>query len=274
MSKLGLPVLSVGVTDLHVPLWLHFLAGLGHYHGDCDKTLYDTECQTGTAAFQAKRKLMTDGKVGDQTWGQALTEGLRLNQSFGPGGDASTDRWSRSYPSCPDLRPLNDARKVELFGYIQVTPAPVVGNQEAVRITNDWQNKYLTKGNVPQLAAVPGAMTATHFMHKLMVEPLQKVFADIESEGLLHLVLTFNGLWVPRYVRGSRTNLSNHAWGTAIDLNYQWNQLGQYGALAVEKGSVRDLVPIFNRHGFFWGGHYPNVGITRADPMHFELVSP
>lgn len=274
MAKLGLPFLYVGVTDPHIPLWLNFLAGLGLYSGECNKTTFDVECETATASFQAKRKLMTDGKVGDQTWGQALSEGLRLDQNFGPGGDASLDRASRSYPPCPNLRPLPESKKLALFGVIQAVPAPVPGNPEAVRITNNWQSQHITKAIIPQLAAIPGSMTASHFMHKLMVEPLQKVFSDIQSEGLLHTVLTFNGLWVPRYVRGSKTTLSNHAWGTAIDLNYQWNQLGQYGALATERGSVRDLVPIFNRHGFFWGGHYPNVGVTRSDPMHFELIVP
>jgi hypothetical protein len=35
-----------------------------------------------------------------------------------------------------------------------------------------------------------------------------------------------------------------------------------------EKGSVRLLVPLANKFGFFWGGHYRN----RKDGMHFELA--
>jgi hypothetical protein len=31
---------------------------------------------------------------------------------------------------------------------------------------------------------------------------------------------------------------------------------------------VRELVPIANKHGFYWGGHYSK----RADGMHFEAA--
>ncbi|MBP0575977.1 M15 family metallopeptidase [Mycobacterium tuberculosis] len=34
------------------------------------------------------------------------------------------------------------------------------------------------------------------------------------------------------------------------------------------KGCVRELVPIANRFGFYWGGHFS----TRADGMHFEVA--
>jgi hypothetical protein len=38
--------------------------------------------------------------------------------------------------------------------------------------------------------------------------------------------------------------------------------------LVGEKGSVRELVPIANRWGFYWGGHYNG----RPDGMHFEVA--
>lgn len=50
--------------------------------------------------------------------------------------------------------------------------------------------------------------------------------------------------FAPRFVRGGRPVLSNHAWGRAFDVNYQWNRLATVPALRNEKGSVRDLVPI------------------------------
>ena len=33
------------------------------------------------------------------------------------------------------------------------------------------------------------------------------------------------------------------------------------------KGSVRQLVPIANELGFYWGGHF-----NRRDGMHFEMA--
>ena len=83
---------------------------------------------------------------------------------------------------------------------------------------------------------------------------------------LLGLVLTWAGSWVPRYIRGSRSRLSNHAWGTAFDINVPWNGLRRTPAFKGQKGSVRELVLIAAKLGFYWGGWF-----TRKDGMHFEV---
>jgi hypothetical protein len=61
--------------------------------------------------------------------------------------------------------------------------------------------------------------------------------------------------------------LSNHAWGTAFDINVQWNGLGITPAFRNEAGSVRDLVEIAYQNGFYWGGWFK----SRQDGMHFEV---
>ena len=58
--------------------------------------------------------------------------------------------------------------------------------------------------------------------------------------------------------------LSNHAFGTAFDINVQWNPLE---ALPGRTGCVFELVPMAHRHGFYWGGHF-----SRRDGMHFEVA--
>jgi hypothetical protein len=60
---------------------------------------------------------------------------------------------------------------------------------------------------------------------------------------------------------------SNHAWGTAFDVNYGWNKLGAIPAPVGARGSVRELVPLANQYGFYWGGHF-----RRCDGMHFEVA--
>ena len=104
--------------------------------------------------------------------------------------------------------------------------------------------------------------------HRLAVGQLVALWAHWEKEGLLDRVLTWEGAFVARYVRGSSTNLSNHAFGSAFDINYAWNKLRKIPAFVGSKGSVRELVPIANEHGFFWGGHYE----SRLDGMHFEVA--
>lgn len=57
------------------------------------------------------------------------------------------------------------------------------------------------------------------------------------------------------------SNMSLHSYAIAIDLNYEGNELGD-STPAMD----RNVVKIFKKHGFFWGGDYRG----RKDGMHFE----
>ncbi len=89
-----------------------------------------------------------------------------------------------------------------------------------------------------------------------------------KKAGLMDRVVTWDGSYVFRLIRGSKTTLSNHSWGSAFDINVRWNGLGKMPALVGKKGSLRELVPLANAYGFYWGGHYRR----RKDGMHFECV--
>ena len=122
---------------------------------------------------------------------------------------------------------------------------------------------------IPQLRGVSGApSSASVRFHRRAADQLRELWRAWEAAGLLRLVLTWEGAFAPRFVRGSDTVLSNHAHGSAFDINAPWNALGARPALVGQRGGVRELVPIANRHGFFWGGHFRD----RADGMHFEVA--
>jgi hypothetical protein len=72
-----------------------------------------------------------------------------------------------------------------------------------------------------------------------------------------------------RFIRCSNSSLSNHAFGTAFDINADENQLGSQPALPSEPGCVFELVPIAHKFGFYWGGHFTP---PRRDGMHFEIA--
>nr|MCU0228094.1 M15 family metallopeptidase [Bryobacterales bacterium] len=121
----------------------------------------------------------------------------------------------------------------------------------------------------PQLAGFRNAKRNGDVQfHKLVAAQLVNLWQAWESEGLLDRVLSFEGSYVPRFIRGSRTTLSNHAFGSAFDINLRWNRLGAVPALVGEAGSVRELVATANRFGFYWGGHFRD----RPDGMHFEIA--
>lgn len=69
-----------------------------------------------------------------------------------------------------------------------------------------------------------------------------------------------------RMVRGSTDKLSNHASGSAIDLNATQHALGKSGTFRpMQEAIIRQLC---KKYGLAWGGDYKN----RKDEMHFEVA--
>jgi len=96
--------------------------------------------------------------------------------------------------------------------------------------------------------------------HVVMVEQLAGALSELERANLGFLIESFDGCYNPRFIAGSRL-LSRHAWGAAIDLNYEANPTGQV--------TVQDprLVEIMEKWGFTWGGNW-----LVPDAAHFEWV--
>lgn len=168
------------------------------------------------------------------------------------------------WPLKPTLKPLvgNDQR-ANVFGKFDYDPDPK--HPGSIKIKGDWEKK-----NIVIISVDMGPVVKTRRMqcHQLAAPQIKRLFEAWGQAGLLNRILSFEGGFVARYVRGSTTNLSNHSFGSAFDINYKWNQLGKVPALLGETGSVRELVPIANGHGFYWGGHF-----SRLDGMHFEIAT-
>lgn len=259
--------LRVGDKGADVTLWENFLVGQGYYWTEVDG-VFDHDLAQSTIDFQLHNGLPADGVVGPKTYAMALTLGF-------PGvEDAATDDEGPNWPPKPSFPPLSAAERVRLFGEFKYKPAGVPSNPEAILITDGWGERNITHVHIPQLKNIPGAPASCNIpFHAKAAEQLKALWAAWEADGLLALVMSFAGSWAPRFVRGSRTYLSNHAWGTAFDINTRNNALGAVPALVGELNSVRKLVPLANAHGFYWGGHwgYPG-GNGRADGMHFEVA--
>jgi hypothetical protein len=96
------------------------------------------------------------------------------------------------------------------------------------------------------------------------VEGLRAILAEVgQQEPEVHDSLGTAGMLCARLVRGSTTSISNHSWGTAVDLTLD-GLLDRRGDNRVQVGLTR-IAPIFNRHGWFWG-----AGFRTEDAMHFE----
>lgn len=259
--------LRLGDTGPDVTLWENFLLGQGYYWTEVDG-VFDEDLKQSTIDFQRGYNLKADGSVGPLTYGVALSLGFPGVQDSSEGED------SPNWPPKPSFAPLSAVERERLFGKFAFKPAGVPGNAEAIVITDGWASKNIAQVSIPQLKGIMGSpVSHTVPFHTKAAAQLGALWAAWEAAGLLPLVKTYAGSWVPRFVRGSRTYLSNHAWGTAFDINATWNGLGAVPALVGKTGSVRQLVQLANEHGFYWGGHwgYPG-GSGRPDGMHFEVA--
>ncbi|MGH9211013.1 MAG: M15 family metallopeptidase [Acidimicrobiales bacterium] len=149
---------------------------------------------------------------------------------------------------------LPPARLKQLFGEFAYRP-PGAGEREFEQDPG-WQSEHVVQRDMPVL----GRMRC----HRAVADAIEGALAELQAANLSGLVdpAGFAGCWNPRLVQPDG-DLSHHAWGVALDVNYEANPTC--------KESVQDsrLVDVFARWGFTWGG-----GWLCPDPAHFEYVAP
>lgn len=100
---------------------------------------------------------------------------------------------------------------------------------------------------------------------RLAIQSLKEVLADIKKyDPEIYKVLGSAGMLCCRLVRGSTSSISNHSWGTAIDLKID-GRLDVRGDARVQRGLL-SIYKHFHKHGWFWGAEF-----RTEDAMHFEL---
>lgn len=181
---------------------------------------------------------------------------------------AGAPRRDPNWPPKPDFNILTDRnnQREQVLGKIEW----VRRSGDDITITNDWVVRHIIEVHIPQLERFRNTNGGRIKFHRVAADQLRRLWQAWEDAGLLDLVLTFDGAWWPRTIRSNPTTLSNHAYGTAFDINAQWNGFYRPAALVGDRGSVRELVPIANALGFFWGGHWNYDGRGASDGMHFE----
>lgn len=217
---------------------------------------FGVETQAAVRSWQGAHGLAADGVVGKETWAALVAAGMLDPRPI--------------VPAAPAI--LGHAGRLARFGGPEFSwvDAPTPSNPEGVHISGAWRLQNLRQIQVTDLAGTKGfPSSATITLHRLAVDPFRALVDAWRSAGLLGLILTWDGSWSPRYVRGSRKSLSSHAFGTAFDLNARWNGLGQVPAAVGAEGTVRPLADVAIRRGWAWGGDYRG----RPDGMHFELLA-
>jgi uncharacterized coiled-coil protein SlyX len=102
-------------------------------------------------------------------------------------------------------------------------------------------------------------------MLKPALESIERVLNRLkESDPDIYAKVGTAGAICARFIRGSNTAVSNHSWGTAIDLTLE-GQLDPFADGGTQFGLLI-LAEYFNDEGWFWGAAY-----NREDSMHFEV---
>lgn len=188
--------------------------------------------------------------------------------------------------------PSNEFRNKSFgcFLFRQETRPPRT-DAEAIQIlencgsVGNWEDDNIVSLPNPHLAKT--GLASVQRVHRLAAKKVLALWRAWDEARLLHLVISYEGDFVARYKRkqapdpflGHATKrsdmvpeLSNHAFGSAFDICATWNPFTPERptppAAMGTKGCVRELVPIANSLGFFWGGHYTGT----PDGMHFELA--
>lgn len=177
-------------------------------------------------------------------------------------------QWSKETQAPPrdwintDRSPTTNSFMLDLFGH--------------PRVRKDYTQKYKSPNN-PRLLkeiiwGVDVGFAPNAYGRVLKVSGLKPAVASLKEiiAAVRHnnpevwAAMGTAGMLNCRLVRGSRKAISNHAWGSAIDLTFDGviDRLGngktQAGLVAVYK--------TFHEHGWFWG-----AGFRREDSMHFEV---
>jgi hypothetical protein len=234
-----------------IRLFQFFLIGQNFNIGRADGIIGSRTTQ-GIIDFQKKHGLQADGVVGKQTFIKALELGFM--------GDL--------FPLKPNFNPIvATAGRQRLFGKFDWERAHDLTGEKRddIIIKGNWERDNIVLIEVPQLIPIRGNPNVR--CHRLVAKQTIDLFAAWEREGLMKYVLSWHGMYNPRFIRGREGVLSNHAFGSAFDINLDDNMLGALPALVGRKGSVRLLVETANEFGFYWGGHF-----SRRDGMHFEIA--
>ncbi|WP_158856394.1 M15 family metallopeptidase [Lunatibacter salilacus] len=252
-------ILRLHSTGTDVRKWQLFLLGEG-YSLQVDGK-FGSNTERHTKAFQQVNGLSADGVVGPKTYVKAFEKGMPFLTD--PGDTSET---SLNWPPSPEFNRLNNlADKQKHFGKFNFTR---VANSDNINITCNWYRDKMTSINIPVIKHFEnGSSSGNVPFHNKVAHQLKGLFEAWEKEGLLDHIKSWGGTYNPRLMRGG-SNLSHHAFATAFDINVAWNGLGHTPALVGQEGSVRKLVPLANKYGFFWGGHFN----SRLDGMHFEIA--
>ena len=126
----------------------------------------------------------------------------------------------------------------------------------ASEVKQNIENVKWVDGSMIQFSAVNGASDKL----RLVAEELSRLPAEYQK-----YLKNIGGTFVWRNIAGTN-RLSNHSFGTAIDINTKFSDYWQWNKnMSYSNRIPFEIVEIFEKYGFIWGGKWYHY-----DTMHFE----
>jgi len=212
--------------------------------------------------FQANFLKKPDGLISKngKTWGFLIGEGFLSSTMKTKDQPVTKGTAKRTWTKLKEIPPKNtlnqgltaasNAFLISKFGMPRADMS-----QDCQPVTNVDFKKKISTGKI-------GNFKATGITE--LVTSLQQVFQEIARQyPELYPEIGTAGMLCCRYQRNSTTKISNHSWGSAIDLTVS-GSLDSRGDGYVQEGLLL-IAPIFNNYGWYWGASF-----TIEDSMHFE----
>lgn len=236
-----------------VEKWQYFLLGEGY--NLTVSGVFDEQTLHNTKLFQQHNEINIDGVVGNETFQKAMELGFLLVET------STHVAFDYLLPPLPKFRPTTPyLMKSHLgnFSFIEQV-------DQTLAITDNWVKENIVHIEIPDLQ-LEKPLPELKFNKKLDSK-IRELFDAWREKNVMHLIKSIDATFELRYIKGHHGILSAHAYGIAMDINKKWNPIGHLPVYKDKIGSVRELVPIANQLGFYWGGH-----MKRSEGAHFEFA--
>jgi len=137
-----------------------------------------------------------------------------------------------------------------------------------------FEKKHMVLVQIDEFGFDSPVLPKQIYANRTLVPRLIKVLQQLNEKGLIGEIRTWDGLYNVRYMRGSKSVLSRHSWGLAVDLNATWNPLVKVtpaNRAQMRKKHVKwseKFLQVWRDNGFECGADWKD----RLDGMHFELI--
>jgi hypothetical protein len=133
-----------------------------------------------------------------------------------------------------------------------------------------FEKAFMLIWNYPPMIreAIP-SLGKSIYINREFQPTYEKFLNELIRKGLHKEINSNDECFMPRLIRGSKTDISMHTWGIAVDLNPTHNPLGVTRSQAIHRG-LRPFSEHFQQTARNCG-LVAGYDFGRCDGMHFEM---